>query len=248
MSAPEFKLEKFEGPLDLLLSLIAKHKLDIYDIPISELLEQYLAYIEKMRVHDMDIASEFLEMASRLVYLKTIMLLPQHEEEAEVLKSELEGQLIEYGVCKIVAKTLGEQNVGGSIFVREPEKIELPKKYEGSMDIKELLSAYIAVAGKRERKMPPPASAFSEIVARRMVSIKSRVMIIMSKLLGNKKGVPIEEVWLENNDRFELVAAFLAVLELIRHERIVVTDDGKRLRYNSKGGDKSWELENIEEQ
>ena len=106
MSVIEFKLEKFEGPLDLLLSLIAKHKLDIYDIPISQLLEQYLEYISQMQSHDMDVASEFLEMASRLVYIKTMMLLPKHEEEAEMLKIELEGQLLEYSVCKQVAEEL----------------------------------------------------------------------------------------------------------------------------------------------
>ena len=76
MQEPSYKLEVFEGPLDLLLSLISKHKLDIYDIPISELVDQYMDYVRKMQEADMDVASEFLEMAARLVYMKTVSLLP----------------------------------------------------------------------------------------------------------------------------------------------------------------------------
>ena len=247
MATPEFKLEKFEGPLDLLLSLIAKHKLDIYDIPISQLLEQYLAYISQMQEQDMEVASEFLEMAARLVYIKTAMLLPKHEDEAEEMKMELEGQLLEYSVCKQVASELKERNIGGDLYVRDAAEIELPKTFEGTVDKQKLLEAYLAVAGRRQRKMPPPASAFTQIVARKIISIRSRIMLILSKVMGSGN-IPIEEVWLQSNDRYELVASFLAVLELIRHSRVLVSDDGKTICYNSKGGDEPWELENIEEQ
>ena len=247
MAAPEFKLEKFEGPLDLLLTLIARHKLDIYDIPIAELLTQYLSYIHQMQERDMDVASEFLEMAARLVYIKTAMLLPQHEDEAQEMKIELEGQLLEYSVCKTVAEELKRRNVGGDIFIREPEEIELPKTFTGTADKQKLLEAYLAIAGRNKRKLPPPVSSFTQIVARRMVSIKSRITLILSKVMGSKN-VPIEEIWGQNNDRYELVASFLAVLELIRHSRITVSDDGKHISYNSKGGDVDWESENIEVQ
>ncbi len=248
MAAPEFKLEKFEGPLDLLLSLIAKHKLDIYDIPISQLLEQYLAYIEEMQKQDMDVASEFLEMAARLVYIKTAMLLPHHEQEAEEMKIELEGQLLEYSVCKTVAGELKEGYCGGDLFVRAAEEIELPKTFTGSADKQRLLEAYIAIAGRNKRKLPPPVSSFTQIVARRMVSIKSRITLILSKVMG-EKNVPIEEIWGQNNDRYELVASFLAVLELIRHSRVLVSDDGRSISYNTAaGGEIDWESENIEQQ
>ena len=85
MEKLSFRSGDFEGPLDLLLHLIAKHKMDIRDIQISDLLEQYLAAIQKMQEQDLEIASEFLEMASRLVYLKTVTLLPRHEEESAKL-------------------------------------------------------------------------------------------------------------------------------------------------------------------
>ena len=93
--ALEFHLGEFEGPLDLLLHLIARHKLNINDIEISVLLEQYLEYMAQMREADLEISSEFLEMAARLVYIKTVSLLPRPQEAAQ-LKQELEGQLLEY--------------------------------------------------------------------------------------------------------------------------------------------------------
>ncbi len=108
MEQPLYKLDVFEGPMDLLLHLITKHKLDIYDIPIIELVDQYTAYVRNMQDSDMEVASEFLEMAARLVYIKTVSLLPVYEE-AEELKKELTGELLEYRDCKILAKKLSEQ-------------------------------------------------------------------------------------------------------------------------------------------
>ena len=97
MESISFRLEVFEGPLDLLLSLIQKHKLNICDIEISKLLEQYLLYIEKANEQNLELAGEFLEMAARLIYIKTASLLPR-PEEAEQMKKELEGALIEYSL------------------------------------------------------------------------------------------------------------------------------------------------------
>ena len=113
MEQPLYKLDVFEGPMDLLLHLITKHKLDIYDIPIIELVDQYTAYVRNMQDSDMEVASEFLEMAARLVYIKTVSLLPVYEE-AEELKKELTGELLEYRDCKILAKKL---LIGGSPFL-----------------------------------------------------------------------------------------------------------------------------------
>lgn len=103
MQQINYKLEVFEGPMDLLLHLIAKHKLNINDIPIVELVNQYLDYVRQMENADFEIAGDFLEMAARLIYIKTVSLLPRHEE-AEQLKKELTGELIEYRDCKIMAK------------------------------------------------------------------------------------------------------------------------------------------------
>ena len=105
MEQINYKLEVFEGPMDLLLHLISKHKLNINDIPIVELVNQYLDYVRQMKNADFDVAGDFLEMAARLIYIKTVSLLPR-QEEAEQLKKELTGELIEYRDCKIMAEKL----------------------------------------------------------------------------------------------------------------------------------------------
>ena len=117
MEQINYKLEVFEGPMDLLLSLISKHKLDIYDIPIMELVEQYTDYVRRMQEADMDVASEFLEMAARLVYIKTVSLLPK-SEEAEELKRELTGELLEYRDCQIMAGKLKDTAGGFELYTK----------------------------------------------------------------------------------------------------------------------------------
>ena len=107
MEKIQYKLEVFEGPMDLLLHLISVHKLNIYDIPIFELVEQYTDYVRQMQEADMDVASEFIEMAARLIYIKTVSLLPVYEE-AKQLKEELTGELLEYRDCKLMAQKLAQ--------------------------------------------------------------------------------------------------------------------------------------------
>ena len=123
MEKISYKLPSFEGPLDLLLYLISKNKLNIYDIQISTLLDQYMEHIKAMQEQDMDVASEFLEMAARLVQIKTATLLPKHQE-AEELKEDLTGQLLEYQECKRVAQMMA-QEMHFDIFTREPLELEL---------------------------------------------------------------------------------------------------------------------------
>ena len=125
----KFTANDFEGPLDLLLHLISKNKLDIKDIEISILVDQYVKQIESFKEYDMDIASEFLDMASRLIYLKTVSLLPK-SEEAEELKAELTGELIEYQLCKQMALELAKNTEGFKTAIREPVKIDIDKSYK----------------------------------------------------------------------------------------------------------------------
>ncbi len=225
-----FKLETFEGPLDLLLNLISTHKLDIYDIEISKLLEQYLLYIDNMKQMDLYVASEFLEMAARLVYIKTVSLLPKHEE-VEQLKAELTGELLEYQLCKEVAKNLSERNQSDDMFVREQMKIKADMTYKNEHKISELFEAYIECIGKTMRRLPPPKKAFSGIVATRIVSVSSRIIFILNKLYKNQKAKFID--FFRHSDRPELVATFLGMLELIKAKRIVVSDDCQTVNLNA---------------
>lgn len=129
MEKLEYHLQVFDGPLDLLLALIAKNKLDIYDIPIAELLDQYLEQIALMREADMDVASEFLEMAARLVQIKAASLLPQHEQDEEDPRAELTGQLLEYDQCKKAAAQLAAQ-CSFDRLTRPPEPIPADYTYQ----------------------------------------------------------------------------------------------------------------------
>lgn len=229
MEQLNFKLEVFEGPLDLLLHLIAKHKLDIRDIEISSLLDQYLEYIAQMRLADLEIASEFLEMAARLVYIKTVSLLPKHEE-AEELKRELTGELLELSAIKYVASRLAEMNRGYQVFVREPQPVEVDVTYRRSHEPPELVAAYLAVVGRGKRKLPPPASEFTPLVNKRIVSVTSRIVHLLRRLyqVGHAR---LQDCF-DSADRSELVATFLAVLELVKSGRLYLSDDNSEIYFN----------------
>ncbi len=225
METISYKLPDFEGPLDLLLFLVQKNKLNIYDIPIAEVLEQYLAAIKEMQEYDMDVASEFLEMAARLVHIKSVMLLPRYEDETEELRRELTGQLIEYQLCQQMARRLAAGYIGGSLFVREPTEIEPDLTYRRAHRAEEMLDAYLAAAGRGKRRLPPPAQAFSGIVARKIVSVSSRIAYVLRRLYS-RKTVSYGSLFARAESKSEMVATFLALLELIKSKRIRVDGEG----------------------
>lgn len=220
-----YKLDVFEGPLDLLLNLIAKNKLNIYDIPIAELLEQYMAQIHEMQAADMDVASEFLEMAARLVHIKSVSLLPKKEEEA-ALKQELTGQLLEYQQCKEAAMRLRERfSLDG--IVRAQADIPADLTYKRLHKPQELLSAYLSMLGKKKPPEPQkPEDTISKLITRRVVSVASQIVFVL-RSLWKKRHVSLKELFRGKNDPSERVAAFLAVLELVKDKRLRVDGDGE---------------------
>lgn len=232
MSQINYKLEVFEGPMDLLLSLISKHKLDIYDIPIMELVEQYTDYVRKMQEADMDVASEFLEMAARLVYIKTVSLLPK-SEEAEELKRELTGELLEYRDCQVMAGKLKDTAEGFDLYCRAPEEVEADMTYERFHEPFELLSAYQSAIGRIGRKLPPPVEAFTEIVQKKIVSVQSRISFILTTISGKGKR-SFSSLIRGSSSRSEMVATFLALLELIRDKKVTASENGEDLTIEIK--------------
>lgn len=224
-----YKLSGFEGPLDLLLHLIAKNKLNIYEIQISLLLDQYMEQIDRMREENLEIASEFLEMAARLVYMKTVSLLPKNDE-AEELQKELTGQLLEYQECKRIAALMAE-HVSFDSFVREPGKLDMDQTYTREHLVRELTEAYYAAVGRGGRKLPPPTEAFSDIVEHKIVSVSSRVFHVLRTL--RRGACPLSGLIDSSRSKSELIATFLAVLELIRAERIFL-EDGGVIRLNTE--------------
>ena len=219
METLSYKIESFEGPMDLLLHLISKHKVRIEDVPIMDLINQYLDYMKKLKEENLEVTSEFLEMAARLVYIKTVSLLPVHEE-ADRLAEELRGELTEYRDCQLMAGKLAEQANGFNFFSREPQEIDVDMTYTRLHEGNELLRAYLNAAGRKLRNLPPPVEVFREIVAKKIVSVGSKIRSIFTKLSKAGKKEKMTELFNGAESRSDLVATFLAILELAKSKKI----------------------------
>ncbi len=225
MNTLQYKLNDFEGPLDMLLFLISKNKLNINDIEITLLVDQYLEQIKDIEGSDMETASDFLQMASRLIYLKTVSLLPK-SEEAEQLREELSAELMEYEKCKRLAKELSKNGTGFNRYVKPAEDIEFDNTYEIIHKPDILLKAYYEAVGRGQRRLPPPATVFTKIVAKKVVSVSSRVVHVLRNLWKGGK-IKVKSLFAQSQSRSELVATFLAVLELCKANRVTIDGDGQ---------------------
>ncbi len=219
-----FKTEKYEGPLDLLLSLISKNKMSIFDIRISELFDQYMAYVSEMQKLDMEIAGEFITMAAELMYIKSKMLLPKPEEEDP--RQELVRKLMEYKTAKEAAKLLSERE---SEFAGRFEKDtdEIKPDFDDNVRIDSaLLSAalakiFIRDAERREAEKLAPMEAIAPMVRRKVVSVGGRVMFIMRKMY-RRGSLHFDEIFEGAEGRSEIITIFYALLELLRTGRVTM--------------------------
>ncbi len=242
MEKLQYKLEVFEGPMDLLLQLIAKKKVSINDVPIMEIIEQYLDYVRQMQEDNLDVSSEFLEMAARLLYIKTVSLLPVHEE-AEKLVEELRGELTEYQDCKLVAGKLQNQAKGFDFYTRPPEEIEVDMTYTRIHEPVEIFKAYMAAVGKGKRKLPPPIEAFRGIVAHKIVSVASRISFVIDKF-RSKKNQRFLSFFEDSESRSEMVATFLALLAMAKAKRIHIDGQGEDVNITLlEGGEERIEID-----
>ena len=235
MEKLKYKLDIYEGPLDMLLALIAKNKLNIYEIPIAQLLEQYMEQIDIMNRENMDVTSEFLEMAARLVHIKSVSLLPS-QEEAEALELELTGQLIEYQQYKQAAEKLGEM-LSFDKETRVQEDIPMDYLYYGTHSPHELRAAFMMAVGKGRNLLPPKPDNFSDLVTRRVVSVASQAIFVL-RSLWKRKILSYGELFFGKEDKSERVAVFLAVLELVKGKRIRVDGEGEECRISLLQGGK----------
>lgn len=226
MTELNFKLEVFEGPLDLMLMLIQKHKLNIQDIEISILLEQFLSYLERMTEADIEVTADFLEMASRLILIKSAALLPK--EEAEKMKQELQGALIELALCKIMAGKLKKTYQGDMLFVRSPMEIEIDSEYRRTHQPEEILLAYSVIAERSRKKAEYERVPVNPPVERNYVTIFTGIFTIL-KNLRLHQSVEMKELY-DGQSRSRKVATFLAVLELSKDGRIIISEDGRSVR------------------
>ncbi len=217
------KLDVFEGPLELLLHLLKKNKVSIYDIPIVSITEQYFEYMNTLKEFDIEYSSEFIVIAAELLYIKSKMLLPKREEEnAEDPRADLARRLADYQRMKAVSEILKEKEFSDYYnFYKEPDV--LPKREadysDQSYEVDVLFQAFLSVLDKAEQKSPPPKSAFGGVVGRAMVSVKSRADYIRKKL-NTKKKVTFTSLFDGDESRQSIIATFLALLEMIKLELI----------------------------
>lgn len=219
-----FKIEDFEGPLDLLLYLVGKNKMNLYDVNIMELIDQYTAAIRTLQDNRMDVSSEFIDMAAHLVQMKSALLLPR-SPEAERMKAELTGRLIEYSACKEVAAQLGSRARDLFTAVREPMPLVGAAEYTRRHDPNLLVQAWFNLMGRSLRKRKPTQERFEPLVTAPFVSVTSRVSHMLRGLLRGSLH-KMNQLFSREESRSTNVATFLALLELIRAGRVRVDETG----------------------
>lgn len=230
MERPVFRLEVFDGPLDLLLHLISKNKVSIYDIPISLILEQYMEYIDDLKKMDLEVSSEFIEMAANLMYIKSKMLLPKPaKEEDEDPREQLARSLAEYRRYKEVLPSLRALNENAGIkYTRKMMTVEFDKKHTRVYDISKLEEAYINAQRHFEYISTSPINNFRGIVGRQIASVKTKIVTVL-RALARARHVSFKSLFRSAKSRSDIVATFLAVLELTKNERIIVNDSGSEI-------------------
>lgn len=234
--AISYKLEKFEGPLDLLLHLIEKNKVDIYDIPIVEITQQYLDYVRQMDKEDLNIVSDFLVMAATLLDIKSRMLLPvevDEEGEEEDPRAELVARLLEYKRYKMMAQELQEleDNAQGLLF-KGPTVPKEVAKYEPPVDLDNLLDGltlarlqriFESVMKRQKDKVDPIRSNFGTI-RREPVSLEQRILDVMG-YARKHRNFSFRQMLERQGDKLEIVVTFLAILELMKIGKIQLTQE-----------------------
>ena len=223
MTEINYKLDAFEGPLDLLLSPISKNKINIDDIPIFLLCDQYMEYINSAQSMDMELSSDFIVMASELMLIKSRMLLPKNEkEDEEDPRAALAAALLEYKRAKTAAEDLkirfGEY---GLRMVKDTDEISVDKSYVADHDISLLIKAYNRVLSTARVSDADAKKEFTPLVATRPVSIRSIVMRLSEKIKASG-AVGLCEFFSEAAERSELIAMFMAMLELLKSGLVVL--------------------------
>lgn len=222
MQAYTIKLEAFEGPLDLLMHLIEKNKIDLQDIPIASLTEQYMEYLAKFKEFNIEIASEFLVMAATLLQIKSRMLLPKYKAEEEVAeededpRQELVDRLLEYRRFKEVSMLLDQMaQEKDRLFSRQPTLLAVSHLPPENLDVQVLWKAFQTVL---EAQIPDEIT----IVHREKFSVQDK-MAEISFLLKKKQGrLLFSDAFARTGSRAELIATFLALLELMKLKRVAI--------------------------
>ena len=224
----EIKLENFEGTLDLLCHLVDKNKMDIYQVNISKITDQYMEYIKQMEEQKLEVTSEFIIMASTLLYIKSKGLLPNEvEEEAELTEEELVRRIIEYKKYKEIAKKLREYyEINCKRFYKLPELIELPKqKIEKTYQIQDISTKYEMLWKRNEEKMNQNANNIEKIKVLEQYTVASKVKQMFKELLKKPRFIFNKLFSINQCPKEEVVTAFSGLLELTRRNKVIANQE-----------------------
>ena len=230
------KLQVFEGPLDLLLHLLDKNKVNIYDIPIVEITKQYLDYVAQMQKNDLNVLSEFLVMAATLIDIKSKMLLPstgEEDEEEEDPRTELVQQLLEYKMYKCMANELKDLQMDAvKVMYKEPTIPEEVLAYEEPVDLEELVGdmtlaklndIFKSIMKKQVDKIDQVHSKFGKI-AKEEVSVDDKISYLEAYALTNKN-FSFRNLLQKQSSKLEIIVTFLAILELMKVGKISISQE-----------------------
>lgn len=222
------KLENFEGPLDLLCHLIDKNKMNIYDIKLSQITDQYIEYINKMEKMNLEVTSEFLIMASTLLYIKSKNLLPNEvDDEKELTEEELLQRIIEYKKYKEISKKIREFFEENSRrFYKLQEEIELPKqKLEKEYTKNEIVDLYSYIIEKNKNRLNQNAKNIEKIAITDTYTVGSKVKEMFRELLKKPKFIFNKLYKVSENNKQEVVTAFTGLLELSRRSKVMTSQE-----------------------
>lgn len=225
-------MEDFEGPLDVIFLLLSKNKIDIQDVSITAILDQYLAYLDERKRLDMEIASEFITMASHLMLIKTKMLL----SAAEQAEAESELDLLRQGLVERRRREALEQlrlamteleprnEIGRCLFTKEPEPLRRDDGYRYRHEVGDLLRALEQIGERNQRQLPPPTVNFRGIVGKEPYPVTRKAGEVLRRLV--LRGVErLKQLFSGNRSRSEIVATFLAILELCKTNSVTLEED-----------------------
>ncbi len=225
MEALNYKLDQFEGPLDLLLTLIIKNKINIDDIPIALLCDQYMEYINHSLDNNIEVASEFLLMASELMLIKSRMLLPRHDEEEEDPRKALVDTVLEYQKAKLAAEELKSMfSEYGDRMSKEPEDLSDDKSYVAPQSVDLLVKALTRVLSETKITSETAKKSFEKIVHAPRIPIKTVVTGLITTLRENDR-LYLDEYFRVSSNYDEMVAKFLCILELLKSHIIDIAAD-----------------------
>ena len=227
MESITYRLDSFEGPLDLLLTLIDKNKVSIADIPIALICDQYMEYIREAQHLDMEVAAEFIVMASELMLIKSKLLLPRPEEEEDDPRAALADALLRYKQAKEAAQKMAPlYALYSGRMIKDTDEISPDRKFVADQEAVDLYAAIKRVIALNSAMEQAEKTHFTPLIQKPVVSVELKIIGILERM-SKKPASTLGELLAGAESRADLVAAFIGILELVKVRRVLIADDGK---------------------